>query len=126
MNDRRNFSLRCQAAIIVRATVAGRVSCERCGLWCKSRAAFEIDHVLAEAMRPRLDRRRPLTPADGQLLCLACHDEKTRGDLGAIARAVRREAKALGAHKGDRQRKERPPLTKRVAGKPRIAREYGL
>lgn len=129
MSNRRNFSLRCQAAIIKRATIDGRVTCERCGAWCKSRADFEIDHVIAEGMRPAADRKRPLVPADGQLLCKAvCHKAKTKTDKGVIALAVRQEAKALGAKKRrkERKREHREPIKRMAPGKTRIAREYGL
>lgn len=127
MSDRREFPLRCQAAIIKRATVDGRVTCERCGAWCKLRIDFQIDHVLAEGMRPAVDKRRPLVPAEGQLLCLNCHAQKTKGDKAHIALAVRQEAKALGARKRKpKVRKVRDPLKKIATGRPRIAREYGL
>jgi 5-methylcytosine-specific restriction protein A len=33
------------------------------------------------------------------VLCLACHKQKTRDDVGNIAKAKRREAKHIGAHK---------------------------
>jgi hypothetical protein len=100
-------------AIEARATdEGGRVRCERCGLWCKSRREFEIDHILAERMRPEADKLRKLVAADGQLLCKSlCHPAKTKEDVGAIATAKRRERKA--------------PL-KVAFGKTRLAREYGL
>jgi hypothetical protein len=113
MNAYRVFPLALKLAIEARATdEGGRVRCERCGVWCKSRRYFEIDHVIAERMRPEADKLRKLVAADGQLLCKAvCHPAKTREDVGAIAICKRRERKA--------------PL-KVAFGKPRIAREYGL
>jgi hypothetical protein len=112
MNAYRVFSPALKAAIELRATdEGGRVRCERCGLWCKSRREFEIDHVLAERMRPEADKLRKLVPADGQLLCKAvCHPAKTKEDVGAIAGAKRRERKA--------------PL--RIAGPTQIQRRFGL
>jgi hypothetical protein len=109
---RREFSQSDRIAIVGRASDgAGRVHCERCGAWCKRRADYQIDHVVPEGMRPDADLARKLTPADGQLLCVAvCHPGKTKADKGDIGEAKRREA--------------RHPLV--AAGKPRIAREFGL
>jgi hypothetical protein len=108
----RTFSDTLKRAIERRATDgAGRVNCERCGLWVKSRRDFEIDHVIAERMRPDADKRRKLVAADGQLLCVAvCHPTKTREDVGLIATCKRRERKA--------------PL--RIAGQTQIQRRFGL
>lgn len=59
--------------------------------------ACHVDHILADGLRSEADKKRKLTPADGQLLCLPCHDEKTRKhDVPAIAKAKRREAAHLG------------------------------
>ena len=91
---RRPFPREVQAVIIWRATDAdGKVKCERCGAWMKSRAYYEIDHVISEGVRPEADKKRKLTAADGQLLCRAvCHAAKTEDDKGAIAKAKRLEA----------------------------------
>ena len=76
--------------ITSRATdMAGRKWCEQCGAECLTRADFEIDHCLAEGIRPANDNRPALSAEDGKLLCLACHDKKTRRDVGEIARAKR-------------------------------------
>jgi hypothetical protein len=96
--SRREFSVAVQLAIIKRATdPSGRILCESCRAWCKTRAHYEIDHIISEGIRPAADRKRKLTPADGQLLCVAvCHKRKTRNDVGDIGQAKRREAAALG------------------------------
>src|SRR6202035_4860550 len=95
---RREFTLADRIAIVGRATdEAGRIHCERCGAWCRKKADYQIDHIIAEGERPA-DLLRKLTPADGQLLCVAvCHPLKTRADKGAIAKAVRLEAAQIGA-----------------------------
>lgn len=127
----RKFSVAVLIRIVLRASVGGRVHCERCGKWCPKRKDYQIDHVIPEGMRPPEDLKRALVAADGQLLCLDCHDRKTDKDKGEIALAVRREAYALGIERPDkkkmrgRPRKERAPYRPTV-GKPRIAREYGL
>jgi hypothetical protein len=130
MRARREFSIACQVAIIQRATdSSGRVHCERCGVWCKSRKDYEIDHVLPEGMRPSADLKRKLVAADGRVLCRACHPQKTRRDQGDIAEAKRREAAALSVVRPGKRRiwwrsgrDQRPPL-RVAAGVPRLARE---
>jgi hypothetical protein len=96
--SRREFTQSDRIAIVGRATdSSGRVHCERCGRWCPKKADYQIDHVLAEGMRPAADLKRKLTPADGQLLCVAvCHPRKTKDDKGDINEAKRREAAELG------------------------------
>jgi HNH endonuclease len=131
---RREFSLADRIAIRGRASDAsGRVHCERCGRWCPKKADYQIDHVIPEGLRPAADLGRKLTPADGQLLCVAvCHPEKTKGDKGDIGKAVRLEAAHLGVSTPPARkinwgaRKEpKPAVTKIANGKSRIAREYG-
>jgi hypothetical protein len=97
-----------QRAVEVRATQDGRIHCEHCGLWCKNRKEYEVDHVIAEKLRPLADRQRPLRAVDLQLLCSRCHASKTRDDVGSIAVAKRREAR------------HRPP----AAGPTRLQRQY--
>ena len=83
-------------------------------------------------MRPAADLLRALTPADGQLLCVAvCHPRKTEADKGHIAKAVRLEAAHVGVNKPPRRKinwgaRKEPKLKKVAIGKSRIAREYGL
>ena len=129
---RREFTLSDRIAIRGRASDGnGRVHCERCGRWCPKKADYQIDHVLAEGMRPLADLKRKLTPADGQLLCVAvCHPQKTKEDKGDIAEAVRREAAHLGIERPKRrkinwgrEKADKPPLE--VAhGSPAMARRY--
>lgn len=129
---RREFTLGDRIAIRGRATDgSGRVHCERCGRWCPKKADYQIDHIIAEGVRPIADLERKLTPADGQLLCIAvCHPEKTEADKGHIGKAKRREGAHLGVAKPPRKinwgaRKE-PKPKKLAIGRSRIAREYGL
>lgn len=129
MSGYRKFSVAVQIAIVNRASDSSwRIHCERCGKWCRKRADYQIDHVIPEGMRPLEDKKRALTAADGQLLCLDCHDLKTDKDKGEIALAVRREAYSLGIDKPGkkkirtRPRKERPPY-RPPPGLPRLMRE---
>jgi hypothetical protein len=88
------FSAASKRAIERRATdMTGRKWCEQCGAECQTRADYEIDHCVAEGVRPVNDNRPPLTADDGKLLCLKCHDKKTRRDVAEIARAKRLESK---------------------------------
>jgi hypothetical protein len=85
-----SFSAASTRAIIRRATdMQGRVWCELCGAACPTRADYEIDHCVAEGVKPFEDDRPPLTADDGKVLCLTCHDRKTRRDLFEIAKAKR-------------------------------------
>ena len=45
------------------------------------------------ACRTRYDPRLPLSAEHGKLLCLKCHDKKTKRDVFEIARAKRLEGK---------------------------------
>jgi hypothetical protein len=84
-----------------RATdMTGRRWCEECGAECPTRADYEIDHIVAEGVRPANDNRAALTADDGKLLCLKCHDKKTRRDVAEIARAKRLEGKHRVVGKG--------------------------
>ena len=76
--------------ITSRATdMSGRKWCEQCGAECPTRADYEIDHCVPEGVQPANDNRRPLTADDGKLLCLVCHDKKTRRDVFEIAKTKR-------------------------------------
>jgi hypothetical protein len=117
------FTVPVQVAIVNRASDSSwRIHCEACGAWCKGRADYEIDHVRAEGMRPIGEPPRKLTAADGQLLCLACHEAKTRADKGAIAEAKRREAYHWGLTKKRQRKKRERPAYRPGAGEPALMR----
>ena len=106
-----DFSSATKRAIASRATdMQGRTWCEQCGAECLSRADYEIDHCVAEGIRPANDNRAPLTADDGKLLCLLCHDKKTRRDVREIRKTQRLEEK----HK---------PIE---GGPSEVARRYGI
>jgi hypothetical protein len=106
-----SFSAASTRAIIRRATdMHGRIWCELCFAECPTRADYEIDHCVAEGALPANDNRALLTAADGKLLCLNCHDKKTRRDVREIAKTKRLE----GKHR---------PIE---AGPSQIARRYGI
>lgn len=91
---RREFPRAVRAAITLRATdMKGRIWCEQCGAECLSNADFELDHTVAEGILPASDNLAPLTPESGKLICLTCHEKKTKRDVAEIARAKRLEGK---------------------------------
>jgi hypothetical protein len=105
-----SFSTRHQRAIERRATgMNGSVYCEQCGAECLSRADYELDHCVPEGVQPNANRP-PLSADDGKLLCLSCHDRKTRRDRLNIDKLKRLE----GKHR---------PIE---AGPSQIARRYGI
>ena len=123
---RREFTKAVKVEIIKRATPAGTLTppwCEQCGAMAHK---WAIDHIDPDAMQT--DKSKPLTAAEGQLLCLPCHDEKTKADVADIAKAKRVEAAHLGAKPATprgftKVSKEKPPL--RVsAGVSEIARRF--
>ena len=92
---RQNFPKAVKVSAIKRATKAGIVYCEACGLPCRK---FQIDHINPDGLtgQPTLDNAR--------LLCEPCHTGKTAADVKHIAKAKRREAKALGI------KSDKPPI----------------
>jgi 5-methylcytosine-specific restriction protein A len=111
---RKEFSKAVKVAAIKRATRDGVTFCEECGCLAKS---WEIDHANPDGLtgEPTLE--------NAVLLCVPCHREKTRADVGKIAKAKRREAAHLGVRKeptlksapmpkAEPQRKATKPLAK--------------
>src|SRR4051812_13760177 len=97
--SRRNFTRNQKEQIIERSKRNGVIHCEGCGLALKP-GTFEVDHILAEALRPEADKQRPITIAEGQLLGMACchrgADGKTNQDVKQIAKAKRQYNGANG------------------------------
>lgn len=117
---RRNFTRNQKEAIRARAkNAAGVICCEGCGL-VLDKKAHEIDHIIAEALRPAADKARKLTIAEGQLLGKACchrgEDGKTNQDVKKIAEAKRR-ADAYEAPKKAKQPIPSRPKAERVSTK---------
>lgn len=88
---RREFPTSVRVAVIKRASDdQGRIYCEGCGALVKR---FQVDHVRPDGLlgEPTLE--------NAQLLGECCFAPKNAKDTSDIARAKRREAKALGAKK---------------------------
>jgi hypothetical protein len=96
MSDRREFTKAIKVAIIKRCSWGfGNIDkphCEKCGAMT---LRFEIDHRDPDAMQ--IDKSKQLTAAEGWLLCIPCHSEKTKKDVADIAKVKRIEARHLGA-----------------------------
>lgn len=119
---RREFTRAQKAAIIKRAMDGkGRIRCDLCGIDCTGKRV-EVDHIIAESLRPAEDLAKPLTIAEGQALCGACHDAKTfRADIPNAAKAKRREAIHIGAKAPPRKKIQSRGFPKSERRKPATA-----
>lgn len=94
VTTRREFSDKVKAAIVMRVmNDRGFPVCEGCGGVLKLKG-YEIDHRIAEALV--VDKSKPLTAEDGQLLGPCCHrgvNGKTARDVKIIAKSKRSERK---------------------------------
>jgi len=108
--SRREFTRAQKAAIVLRATdERGMVACEGCGL-VLGKKPYEIDHTIPEALI--VDKTRPLTIEDGQLLGKeCCHrggQRKTAAEQARIAKSYRQRDLHLGLKKKGRFPKKPP------------------
>ena len=96
MGKRVEFTRGQKEQIVERARHDGTVYCEGCGQALKP-GCWEIDHIIAEALRPEADKKRKLTIVEGQLLGKCCHrgeEGKTNRDVKLISKAKRQYGKA--------------------------------
>jgi hypothetical protein len=105
--SRREFTPAQKRQIVERSkNEDGDICCERCKLVLRGKA-HEIDHVIAEGLRPDADKLKPITIAEGQLLGRdCCHrgaDGKTNQDVKAIAKSNRQFDRANGIEKRTKQ-----------------------
>src|SRR3954471_2308427 len=85
---RREFSTRTKALAFQRAN--GK--CDECGMRLEpGRIAY--DHINPDGLTGNNDLN------NCAVLCVPCHRQKTRGDVGRIAKAKRQHARDIGAHK---------------------------
>ena len=106
---RLEFTKAVKLEIFRRAGGPDNVRCEGpCGLPLGGKP-FELDHALEcwEMEDVEHGYRAPLTAADGQLLCIPCHDAKTGKKAGERAKVIRRLEKAAGIERGGRKPKSR-------------------
>jgi hypothetical protein len=121
MANRREFKRAVKVEIIRRSRPHQLAApyCEKCGL---PAVTFQIDHRDPDAMQ--IDKSKPLTALEGWLLCLPCHAEKTKKDVGDIAKAKRREANHLGARKSRKSPKEPKSPLVTAQGKTNLSRRF--
>lgn len=97
--SRREFTRNQREQIVERSKRNGMICCERCGQVLGAKP-YEIDHIIAEALRPEADKQAKITIAEGQLLGKSCchrgADGKTNKDVALIAEAKRRYDRANG------------------------------
>lgn len=100
--SRREFTRNQREEIVERSKRDGVICCEGCRQVLGGKA-YEIDHIIAEALRPEADKKAKITIAEGQLLGMdCCHrgpDGKTNKDAKAIAKGKRQYNRANGLHK---------------------------
>lgn len=114
MSERREFTRKQRAQIVLRATGPdGVLVCEGCGLRLGGKA-FEVDHIIPEALV--VDKSKPLTIEDGQLLGKDCchRGGKTQEDVRRIRKADRQRDKHTRAMKP--KRPWNPGLRKKMNG----------
>lgn len=96
---RREFTRNQKEQIVERSKREGKICCERCGLVLGAKP-YEIDHIIAEGLRPEADKQNKITIAEGQLLGKeCCHrgvDGKTNKDVTLIAKGKRQYDRANG------------------------------
>ena len=123
MSKRREFSKSTKAEIRKRCERPTGWACEECGLVVTN---GEIDHTIAEALI--VDKSKKLMADDGKFLCRNCHqgpEGKTPKDKAIIAKAVRIEAKHLGAVTPPRSKIPSPPKRERQS-KPGVVRQWAI
>ena len=97
---RREFTRNQREQIVERSkNERGEICCERCHQVLASKP-HEIDHIIAEGLRPEVDKQKKITIAEGQLLGKGCchrgADGKTNQDVKAIAKGKRQYDRANG------------------------------
>lgn len=118
--SRREFTRNQREEIVERSKRDGVICCEKCGLSLGAKH-YEIDHIIAEALRPEADKQRKITIAEGQLLGFCCHrgeDGKTNKDVTLIAKAKRVYNRANGL-KSPKQKIRSPgfPVSQKAAAR---------
>lgn len=118
--SRREFTRNQREQIVERSKRNGLICCEGCGLVLGEKP-YEIDHIIAEALRPAIDKQKPITIAEGQLLGKDCchrgENGKTNKDVAQIAKAKRQYNRANGLKTRAKQRIPSPPKSPKPAPK---------
>lgn len=121
--SRREFTRNQREQIVERSKRNGLICCEGCNLVLGEKP-YEIDHIIAEALRPAADKQKPITIAEGQLLGKDCchrgENGKTNKDVAQIAKAKRQYNRANGLKTKVKARIPSPPKSPKPAQKPAL------
>lgn len=125
--SRREFTRNQREQIVERAKRNRMICCEGCGLVLGGKP-YEIDHIIPEGMRPEVDKQKPITIAEGQLLGRdCCHrgpDGKTNKDVKAIAKGKRQYDRANGLKTKPKAKIKSPGFPTRKERTPKARLEY--
>lgn len=99
-NTRLEFDKKTKIEMFRRAGGPEDLRCEakNCGVRLRGKP-FHYDHIIEEWEREDIERglREPLTAEDGQVLCVPCHNEKSKRKTGERAHGKRIQAKEARA-----------------------------
>ena len=137
MAKRQRFSAPVAREIAERATNAvGQRFCEWCGA---VGVPLHLHHLEMDAAKPaHVKKRKPLTAADGVMICVPCHDPETARQRKELAKIERVEKKHWAPRKEPTmksgnalpaaapQRRATTPPTKVASGPSAFARRFGL
>ena len=131
MANRQNFTRAVLVEMAKRCTRPdGQMACERCGA---IGVRLEAHHGIMDAMKSAEAKKRRLTAADGEMICVPCHQPETARQRKELARAEASEARHLGVHRARKPFRSRgfPPavpkdrtVTKHTNGVNEIARRF--
>jgi hypothetical protein len=126
--SRRNFTRNQREEIVERSKRDGKICCERCSLVLGAKP-YEIDHIIAEGLRPEADKQKKITIAEGQLLGMECCHRgeagKTNSDVAKIAEAKRRYDRANGLKRPKQSIRSAPfPKSEKPAREPKAQLAY--
>ena len=129
--SRREFTRDTRAEVVRRVKTPTGFRCERCNAIVTK---GEVHHKDQDAMQ--IDKRRKLTAADGEFLCIPCHAAETKAQAPIMAKVKRQEAKALGVKTAPAKPIQSAPFPKPdkpkregklpVPGMSEMARRFGL
>lgn len=130
MASRRNFTRNQREEIIERSkNERGEICCEKCKGVLAGKP-YEIDHIIAEGLRPEADKKAKITIAEGWLLGKACchrgEDGKTSKDQTAIAKAKRQYGVGNGLKSAPKGRPFPTPAKEAKATKPPVPRKFDV
>lgn len=126
--NRQEFDKPTRRKIIQRACINGIPTCERVenGVRCACTKGLEVHHKDMDAMK--LDKSKPLTADEGELICKPHHKEETAIQVSDFAKANHVRDRALGVDKPKkgfaRVSKTKEPLRVAAGDGPGMSRRF--